>query len=206
MNKRPRMTNGWSRVTTVLSFLDASWKEHWLRKYGFEHCDRITKESSEFGSHVHKIVETWLLSQAIPEGYTEKEVAWATAIINWLSENKAVLVHINGKPCLEYEVKDEKLKLIGHLDAVFEINGENVLTDFKSTNEHRKSYPVQKAVYAKLLEGKLEVNKGLTIKVKKEQETPIVDVAWYPNLKKKYWPIFKAGYVFYRYMSGKVKI
>lgn len=204
---RARLSNGWSRVTTVLSFLDAAWKEHWLRKYGFEYCDKITKDSSEFGTHVHKIVETWLLKQTLPAGYTQKEIEWATAIINWLAEHKAILLTVDNKPCLEFEVKDEKLKLIGHLDAVFIIDGENVLVDFKTTNDHRRSYPVQKAVYAKLLENYgVEVNKGLTLRVPRESEVAEVDPKWYPNLKKTYYPIWKAGFKFYQYLAGKVKV
>ncbi len=204
--KRPRLTNGWSRVTSVLSDLNAAWKEHWFRKNGFETCDRIRDTSSEFGRNVHKIVESYLLGAGILEGFTAKEEKWAVAIINWLAEQGAVLVYLDKAPLLEYEVKDSKLRLIGHLDAVFEIKGQKYLTDFKTTGEHRKEFPIQKAVYAKLLKNYgVDVNKGLTIKVSMQQDTPEVDPAWYENLKP-YWKIFLGGYRYYQNVTGKVKV
>lgn len=202
-----RLSNGWSRVTSVLSALNAEWKEHWFRKNGFAECDRIRDESATFGRNVHAIVESWILFGQMPGGYSNKEEEWAEAIINWLSENKAIPVKIGNELAIEFEVKDEKLKLIGHLDALFNIAGENVLTDFKTTGEHRIEFPLQKAAYAKMLENYgIEVNKGLTIKVMMKQDKPIVDVKWYENLKKKFWPIFLAGLKFYRYITGKKKI
>jgi predicted RecB family nuclease len=204
----PRKVSPYSRVTTVLDFVNSSWKEYWLKAVGFDEADRIGKETKEFGTHVHKIVEDYLTKVTTEAVYSDREKECANHIINWIKETKAEVVEISGKPSIEFEVIDEKLKLIGHFDALIKINNTLWLVDWKTSSRMKKEFPLQKAAYAKMLENYgLDVNDGVTIRVDRDPKSKKqFEVATYNDIKNKYWPIFKKALEVYKYFSGKTKV
>ncbi len=152
------------RVTQVLNFCESAWKEYWFRSIGFEAADKISKESAEFGTKVHKLVEQDLLEpvglEVTPEGQC------AAKILSYIKEYRIVPLFHVWPDSLEVEVSDKKLGLIGHFDMAALICGEAYIVDFKTSNKMRKSFPLQKAAYAKMANKMfgVKINKGLTIR------------------------------------------
>ncbi len=189
------------RVTSVLSFVESSWKEYWWRKVGFKAADKIGKDSSEFGTKVHGFIEEALIKG--PGGIIEIDsphsplVSCGMRIVNYLTQsNIEPLINNSWKDSLEVEVKDEKLGLIGHFDLAALVDGEPCIVDFKTSKSMRKSFPLQKAAYAKMANKQLglKIDRGMTIRSHWDKEREAVDfeVKTYDNLIKKYWPKFKA--------------
>ncbi len=185
------------RVTSVLSFVDSQWKEFWWRKIGFDAADKISKESAEFGTLVHKKIEGALKGEITldPESLEPSDQC-AVAVIMWLEQNNVKPLFETYEKSLEIEVQDTELGLIGHFDYAANVNGIPTIVDFKTSNKMRKSFPLQKAAYAKMANKQfnVKIDDGITLRSHWNKETKQVDFEskYYNNLMKKYWPGFKA--------------
>lgn len=196
------------RVTSVLSWIESAWKEYWYRKVGFEEADKISKESAEFGTKVHKIVEEYLQNPDMDVAESP-ELDCAVRIVHYIDSNKITPLFGTWEKSLEIEVKDEKLGLIGHFDMAALIDGQPCIVDFKTSNKMRKSFPLQKAAYAKMANKQLgvKIDRGLTIRSHWNKETQEVEfeVKYYDNLIKTYWPKFKACLEVWKYFNRTAK-
>lgn len=174
----------------------------------YAEAERIGRETAEFGTCVHKIIENHLTNKEDATIYTARKNECANHVIQWLKETKAELVDIGGIPSIEFEVVDDDLKLIGHFDGLFKINGTLWIVDYKTASKMKKEFPLQKAAYAKMLEKYgLDVNDGVTIRIDRDPSAKKqFELKEYHNLKENYWPIFKKGLDVYQYFSGKVKV
>lgn len=206
--KVPKKPSPYSRVTTVLDFVNSSWKEFWFKSIGFEEAERFGRETREFGTAVHKIIENYLLDKPNEGEFTERQKECANYVIQWLKETKAELVRIGGMPTVEFECVDDDLKLIGHFDALVKIGETLWIIDYKTSSKMKREFPLQKAAYAKMLEKyKLDVNDGVTIRIDRDpQAKKQFELAEYHDLKGKYWPLFKKALELYQYFTGKKKI
>lgn len=193
------------RVTTVLSFVNSTWKEYWWKSIGFEKADKITKESAEFGTRVHKLVEQTLIGNIELDIESDRpEEQCATAIVFWIGKNKVQpAINNSWNESTEVEVRNDKLDLIGHFDALVEINNKRYIVDFKTSGRIRKEFPLQKSAYAKMCDYK--VDDGITIRSHwdKEKNKVQFQVKEYNNLMKDYWPKFKACLDVYKYFNGR---
>ncbi len=194
------------RVTSVLSYVESAWKEYWWRSVGFEAADKISKESAEFGTKVHGLVEghfkgNTILSCVLPEERC------AFNIIDFIRGNSIEPLMGTWQESMEIEVKDKRLGLIGHFDMAALVDGQPCIVDFKTSNKMRKSFPLQKAAYAKMANKQLgvKIDRGLTIRSHWNKETQSVDfeVKYYDNLIKTYWPVFKKCLDIYKYFTRK---
>ncbi len=204
----PRRANPYSRVTTVLDSLNAGWKYFWLKSVGFEECDRIGKESTEFGRQVHKGVENYLIGTAIEKPLTERQQFCANLDIKWLKEAKSVPLQIEGKPAVELELKSEKYKLVGHPDYINYISGTLWIIDWKTSKESRLEYPLQMAAYTMMLEEQhgIKCNDGAILRTPSDPNVfPQFEVHEYHNLKEKYLPLFLNGLSLYNYFNNKAE-
>lgn len=192
------------RVTSVLSFVESQWKEYWWRSVGFEAADKVSKESAEFGTRVHKIVEEYLQNPDMDVAKSP-ELDCAVRIVHHIDSNKITPLFETWEKSLEIEVKDEKLGLIGHFDMAALVDGQPCIVDFKTSNKMRKSFPLQKAMYAKMANKQfgVTINRGLTIRSHWNKETQAVEfeVKYYDGLIKKYWPIAKKALDIYKYFT-----
>ena len=192
------------RVTAVLSYIESAWKEYWFRKVGFEEADKVSKESSEFGTRVHKIVEESLLNDHPIEARTAEEKC-ALRIFDYLLEHDIKPLFDSYEQSLEVEVKDTKLKLIGHFDMAASWGGVPFIVDFKTSGKMRKSFPLQMAAYAKMANKmfKTKINDGLCLRAHWNKETKEVEFEYkvYNKLITKYWPIYNAGLKVYWYFN-----
>ena len=189
MPKKPKRP---ARVTEVLGFVNAAWKEYWYRSVGFEKADRVSREAREFGTRVHGLIEDYLVSKAVTFTVNSDEEQCAKLIIDWLNKEEVKILYI------EESLEDKKLNLVGHTDLIAEYKGEPVIIDWKMSKEHRTEYPLQKAAYAKMANAKfkMSINKGITVRVDKEKME--LDVKVYEGLIKVYWPKFKSCLQVYR--------
>ena len=191
------MEKGWSRVTSVLSALNSGWLEFWHRKVGFEECDRIRDESTAFGKKVHKYIEDYVRDGELPpEG---REGDCARIVIKWLSDNKVKPLH------MEVELKEEKLRLIGHADLICEIANEQIMLDYKTSKKVSKDYALQLAAYAHMANKQLgtKIAKGVILRVDKDPEKELqLEVVEYTDLDK-YWKIFRMGLMYHKFVTGK---
>ncbi len=96
------------RVTSVLSYVESAWKEYWWRSVGFEAADKISKESAEFGTSVHKLIET-ALTHSNTAFDVSPESACAYKVIQFIYENQITPLIGTWEDSLEIEVKDTKL-------------------------------------------------------------------------------------------------
>lgn len=193
------------RATAVLDYLESKWKEYWYRSVGFAAADKIGKESAEFGTRVHRKIESILLGEGSNGESATPEDLCAQEVILWLDRSHVFPLFGTWKDSLEIEVQDKKLGLIGHFDMAATIDGMPCIVDFKTSNKMRKSFPLQKAAYAKMANKQLgvDIDYGVTVRShwNKEAKKVEFEVKTYENLVKKYWPIFKSGLEFYKYMN-----
>lgn len=189
------------RVTSVLSAVDAEWVKYWYKSVGVEEAERISRESAEFGSRVHSIVQRTL--EGTLDSYVSvvpREHECAGHILKWLQEQGVKPLYI------EQELIDKKLGLIGHCDLIGEINGHNYLIDFKTSKKVGKSYPLQLAAYSYMAEKqfKIKIDNGVIVRTPNDPKAePQFEVCEFHNLKKQYWPIFKQCLAVYKYFKGK---
>ncbi len=183
------------RVTSVLSYVESAWKEYWWRSVGFEAADKISKDSAEFGTRVHKLIESYL-TDPLTTFQNSIEFVCAYKVAEYIKDNNITPLLGSWKDSLEIEVKDTKLGLIGHFDMAALVDGQPCIVDFKTSNKMRKSFPLQKSAYAKMANKMfgVKIDRGLTIRSHWNKETQEVDfeVKYYDNLIKEYWPKFKA--------------
>ncbi len=89
------------------------------------------------------------------------------------------------------------------------VDGQPCIVDFKTSNKMRKSFPLQKAAYAKMANAQLgvKIDRGLTIRShwNKEKQEVEFEVKYYDNLIKKYWPKFKACLDCWKYFNRTEK-
>ncbi len=191
-----------ARVTSVLGWLNSSWKEYWWRKVGFAQADIVSRESQEFGKKVHKILEDYCKNPIHAYDPNDNAERCAYLIVSWMQQQTTKVLY------LEQELKDTKIGLIGHTDLLAEINGEQVVIDYKTSRKIDLSYALQLAIYADMANKNLglHINKGIVLRVDKDPNAvPQLEVVEYNNLKP-YIKIFKNGLLFYRYMTGKIKV
>lgn len=191
------------RVTTVLDFVESKWKEFWWRKVGFEVADKVSRESASFGTGVHNHVEAFLKDECGYPSEPNPSEKCASAILTYLDSRKITPLFDTYKDSLEVEVKDKELGLIGHYDYAALVDGKPTIIDFKTSNQMRKSFPLQKAAYAKMATNQLgiTINDGLTIRAhwnKEKQEVDFEDKE-YKELLTNYWPIFNSALDVYKY-------
>lgn len=205
MSKR---THQLIRVTSVLDYVESKWKEFWWRKVGFEAADKIGRDSAEFGRSVHSLIEASLKGMNI-EPESEEQALCANAVLEYLQKNGITPLFETYDKSLEIEVVDKKLGLVGHFDYAANVNGVPTIIDFKTSNKMRKSFPLQKAAYAKMTNTQFgtKIDQGLTLRSHwdKEEKKVVFEDKLYPNLIKKYWPLFKMCLSLYVYFTRKEK-
>ncbi len=211
------MMNKLIRVTSVLSFIDGSWYQYWLKGLdnkgspnAYREAQKISDDSAAFGTAVHKKIEGALKGEIVlnPESQDPQDQC-AVHVIMWLEQNNIKPLFDTYEKSLEIEVKDEKLGLIGHFDYAANVNGVPTIVDFKTSGKMRKSFPLQKAAYAKMAHAQLgtKIDAGLTIRSHWNPDTQSVEfeTKQYTGLMKKYWPLFKGSLVIWKYFNRAEK-
>lgn len=195
------------RVTEICGFCDMEWYKYWVKSIGVAECERISKESAEFGTGVHSLVERYLkpeLQKA--EMYTMRQKHCAGLITKWLKEVGAKPYVLDGKLQAEMELISEKYKFKGHPDLIAHIGKELWLIDWKTSKTARRGYAMQMAAYAAAFEEMhgVKINHGAIIRVPSDPNvTPQFEVHEVHNLTTKFFPMFLKALDIYKFFKGK---
>lgn len=142
-------------VTQVLGLLNKPWLVSWAYRMGGlgEDINQIRNDAMKIGSEVHDYISWYLAKTFTAESpVSETEIKSEEGKISfqnfqkWMKEYDPVLL------MTEKSLVSEKLRFGGTLDAVFRINGRNVLVDFKTSKQISDEYWHQLAAYGMLLD------------------------------------------------------
>lgn len=192
-----RIHNPYLRVTEVCSFVNSEWYKYWVKSTGsVDECERISKESREFGTGVHNVAENHLIGTPLLPTLTERQKTCGGYLVRWIDEVGAKPIILGGKPAVECELKSEALKLTGHPDLINTF-GDSIIpwvTDWKSSKEMRLEYKIQLAAYAKMIQELygITINDGTIIRVPSDPNVfPQFETHEVHGLLTEYWPVFE---------------
>lgn len=206
----PRKANPYIRVTDVCSFINAEWYKYWVKHAGVEECDRISKESTEFGKAVHKVVENYLIQTELPPILTNRQMFCGGLIVKWIQETKVKPIQINNAPAVECTLTSETLGLRGHPD-LFGTFGEDPtiwVVDWKTSKESRLEYPLQMSAYAQMAkeEHGIEINNGVIVRTPSDPNAEKqFETHPYHDLKGIFLPVFLEGLDIVKFFKKKGK-
>ena len=197
------------RVTDICGFVDMEWYKWWVKKIGVEEAERISKESTSFGTGVHTLVEGYLKPEGSkPDTHTMRQKFCAGLIIKWMKEAKVKPLVMDGKPQIEVELISDRYMYRGHPDLIATIGGENWIVDWKTSKDARRGYALQMAAYANAFEEMtgIKINHGAIIRTPSDPNvTPQFEVHEVHNLRTRYFPVFLEALDLYKYFKGKGK-
>lgn len=204
----PRKANPYSRVTEICGFIDSHWYQFWIKHVGVAEADRISKESADFGTGVHQLVEDYLKGVPTPPIYSDRQVTQAGLIINWCKQSNVKPVMIKDKPAIELALISEQYKLTGHPDliATFGDDPTVFLLDWKTSKEARRTYILQLAAYSRMLQEQYSIScdNGAIIRVPSDPNvSPQFEAHTINNLQTKWWPIFNEALDIHNFLKGK---
>ncbi len=124
--------NRYPSITTVLSAgEDKSFLVEWRKRVGDVEADRITKESTDIGTHMHLCFEHFLKGIELPPHNTPEEAKGYKMFRAGSSFIRDFVKEVIGQECI---VWSDILKVAGQFDLLCKNRkGEIVLVDFKST-------------------------------------------------------------------------
>lgn len=204
-------------VTSLTDFIDSQWKEFWFRKYGFEECDRIRKESTEFGHKVHAIVEQFLRKEPYMLVEGDRVSTCAGLVIDWCKQAQLNILPLPqvfgenaGKPACEFEVVSKELMLVGHPDGIgtFGTNPLPWIIDWKTSKKMSLTYKLQVAAYAQAwfeMTGQ-RIDDAAIIRVEKDPNEPVqFETIEVHEIFQKFVPVVREAKSIYDFLKGKGK-
>lgn len=139
-------------VTQVIGCLDKPALYAWYGKYGNEECNRIKKESGEFGTAVHNLIDEHIMKKP-PQTYvypdylnTEMIVTCAKNFATWYDQSGMEV--ISAEP--EDAVYSKRYNYQGTWDFIGRRNGIMLPADWKTSNQIYDTVGLQLAAYAQL--------------------------------------------------------
>lgn len=204
----PRKVNPYLRVTEVCSFINSSWWQYWAKSVGIEECERVSKESTEFGKAVHTIVENHLLGTPIPPTFTNRQLFCGDLLIKWCQETKVKPLTINNSPAIECTLTSEKYGYRGHPDLLCTFGEDQTkwIVDWKTSKESRLEYPLQMAAYAHAVEEEhgIIINDGVIVRTPSDPNTEKqFETHPYHDLKNVFFPVFLEGLDIVKYFKKR---
>lgn len=191
-------------VTTVIQILSSSESlMGWANSLGFKRISIKNEQNRvmNIGTITHNYISEYLTGEESkyynPDNYSEHEHQVAsTCIDNFSTWFKTVEKKFN-LIFSEKSFVSDKNNYGGTIDLFAEINEKNVLIDFKTSNYFSKSYFVQLAAYAFMMEEKgYEVDEVQVIKIAKKDNSVETFVMDRKDLDA-YFDVFKAALTLY---------
>jgi hypothetical protein len=140
-------------VTQVIGCLDKPALYTWYGKYGNEECNRIKRESAEFGTAVHSLIDNYIMKKddVVIMPTTNPEIqnqimACVQNFQNWY-KNSGMEV-ISAEP--EDAVYSKRYNFQGTWDFIGTRNGIMLPADWKTSNQLYPTVGLQLAAYAQL--------------------------------------------------------
>ena len=122
--------NVYPSITSILALQPKPGLNEWKEKVGEEEATKIMKESSELGTKVHSLCESYL--------YNEKLKCDDMKAIDVFNRLRFVLGNINNIYCLEAPLHSDILRVAGTVDCVAEYNGVLSVIDFKTSRKPKR--------------------------------------------------------------------
>ena len=122
--------NVYPSITSILSLQSKPGLDEWKEKVGHAEASKIMKESSELGTKVHSLCESYL--------YNEKLKCDDMEAIDVFNRLRFVLGNINNIYCLEAPLHSDMLRVAGTVDCVAEYNGVLSVIDFKTSRKPKR--------------------------------------------------------------------
>ena len=122
--------NVYPSITSILVLQPKPGLNEWKEKVGEEEATKIMKESSELGTKVHSLCESYL--------YNEKLKCDDMKAIDVFNRLRFVLGNINNIYCLEAPLHSDILRVAGTVDCVAEYNGVLSVIDFKTSRKPKR--------------------------------------------------------------------
>ena len=122
--------NVYPSITSILALQPKPGLDKWKEKVGHAESAKIMKESSELGTKVHSLCESYL--------YNEKLKCDDMEAIDVFNRLRFVLGNINNIYCLEAPLHSDILRVAGTVDCIAEYNGVLSVIDFKTSRKPKK--------------------------------------------------------------------
>lgn len=134
--------------TTILEAYPQSVQlTQWIADNGWQESQRIKSEAGIAGTKIHDACDKLEEGQTLyEEHYSLREWVKIKSFVDW---HKATSPKLIAK---EFPVFSAKGKYAGRLDRIYEIDGDIVLLDFKSSSSIHEHFPLQFASYAHAIE------------------------------------------------------
>ena len=159
-----KIPDGYTRVSEILSI---------FQSYAHVPKDKL-KRAQDVGTDVHEAIETYLKGDFIPLG--SKLSPYFDSFLHWVQNVKMTPI------LMEERLFDHGQLITGRIDLLAEIDGKNVLVDFKTGSwAHPEIWKLQGTFYRGLLEGYWLGNDGpempdkfLFIQLQRDGSPPIL--------------------------------
>lgn len=206
-----RVHNPYLRVTEVCSFVNSEWYKYWVKSTGsVDECERISKESREFGTGVHNVAENHLIGTPLLPTLTDRQRTCGGYLTRWLEETKAKPITLGSGPAVECELVSDKFMFKGHPDLICTFGDSPVIwvADWKSSKEMRLEYKLQMAAYAMAISEmyNISIDHGTIVRVPSDPNVfPQFETHEVHGLLTEYWPVFKSCLEVVQYFKKKGK-
>lgn len=171
-----------SSTTILNAYPQSEQLTKWIAENGWHESRQLRDEAGKRGTRIHQACE------ALEEGYTLQSTQFSleewykiSTFVSWFKETKPKLIQ------MEFPVFSKKGKYAGRLDRIYEIEGEIIILDLKSSSSLHEQFPLQFASYAKAIEENtdLEVAKTAVLQLGAKNKSGYRYVE-YPNWKDHY--------------------
>jgi hypothetical protein len=146
-------------VTQIVGILDKSFLAYWRGKIGNVEADRISRESAQYGRDAHQQVEDFLKGKEI-QNPLPAFISWQTW---WGGRNDRAVAQ-------EIKVISKKYKYGGTFDCIISDGKQDILIDWKFSNNDDHYRYLQLAGYAQAYyeERGVKIKKGFIVRVDRD--------------------------------------
>lgn len=147
--------NFYPSVTTFLNYvLDKSGIEQWRLAVGEAEANRITKQSTDRGTELHRLCEMYLKNEPV-----ETKYPMVRQMFGQLKPHLNKITNIKG---LELSLHSDKLRLAGTADCVGDYEEIPSIIDFKNSNQQKSEddilgYFIQTTLYSVMVKERLGI-------------------------------------------------
>lgn len=156
-------------VTTLLDLLDKPGLRYFYGTHGTERATQIVRRAAGIGHDLHGVVEGYFKTGKLPEKLNGDIEICGRNFTKFVERFKPKAIFN------EQVVYDEKYGIAGTLDAYLEIEGKNIILDWKTSNSFYETHLIQLNAYAFMLQEM--VHRG-------EVSCPLPDECWVVKLPK----------------------
>lgn len=140
------------RVTKILDGISKIELSFWLGKVGNAESKRIQEESTFIGSHVHEMIDNFLLTGKDEDRSSIMSQNRWVQVLTAYNNFKNWIKYINNMGFFIEEIVGIEIPVVCHLyggtiDAIVKINGRYYIIDFKTSKKISTNYLLQTSAY-----------------------------------------------------------